>query len=75
MRRGLRKASRSPWAAVRKPVLAVPACLVFVICCYLVTASALIRRRGRAESILSKPLDSDFGCVAWRQTNLCSPFG
>ena len=79
MRRSIgRRTVKRTWSSVRRPVVAVPALLALALCLYFVSASALLRRRSALpgeRQVFQLPGSRAHSCVAWRQTNFCSPYG
>ena len=59
--------------------MAVPALFLLATCLYLISASALVKRRSalptEKRQVFQLPGATQHDCVAWRQTNFCSPYG
>ena len=60
-------------------MLAMTGLTALISCLYLTSASALLRHRsalpGEKRQTLQLPASGKHSCVAWRQTNFCSPYG
>lgn len=59
--------------------MAVPTLFLVAAICYFLSASALLKRRselpGEKRRVYQLPGVNQQSCVAWRQTNFCSPYG